>query len=164
LAVNIWFSSTKPGPEIAKNPPTPETPRVLTPTEMRDSMLNSTEKLVKASWAAGNVKELKQIAGDIVWSDQKQAGYMTFRGLPANDASKETYQLWIFDKTQDKATPIDGGTFDVSKDGEVVIPIKATLKAQEPYLFAITIEKPGGVVVSKREKLAALANVETKSS
>jgi anti-sigma-K factor RskA len=89
---------------------------------------------------------------------------MRFRGLPVNDVQKETYQLWIFDKTQDKETPIDGGTFDVSSDGEVIIPINAKLKAQEPAMFAITIEKPGGVVVSKRGKVAALAMVEASSS
>ena len=88
---------------------------------------------------------------------------MRFRGLPKNDGSKETYQLWIFDKTQKKETPIDGGTFDVTTDGEVIIPINAKLKAQGPALFAITIEKPGGVVVSDRKKLAALAKVETQS-
>ena len=37
------------------------------------------------------------------------------------------------------------------------------LKALGPELFAITIEKPGGVVVSKREKIAALAKVEPQS-
>ncbi|MEQ1644812.1 MAG: anti-sigma factor, partial [Pyrinomonadaceae bacterium] len=78
-----------------------------------------------------------------------------------NDADKTCYQLWIFDKTQDKATPIDGGTFDVKTEGEVVIPITAKLKALGPEMFAITIEKQGGVVVSKREKIAALAKVET---
>jgi hypothetical protein len=31
-------------------------------------------------------------------------------------------------------------------------------------MFAITMEKPGGVVVSKREKIAAIAKVETASS
>ena len=131
---------------------------------MREDLLRTTAGLIKANWTVGNVKELKDISGDVVWSDSKQQGYMRFKGLPVNDKSKETYQLWIFDKTQDKATPIDGGTFDVAANGEVVIPIDAKLKALEPGMFAITVEKPGGVVVSKREKIAALATVETKTS
>ena len=122
-------------------------------------MLRSTAGLIKADWAPGNVKELKEIAGDVVWSDEKQKGYMRFRGLPANDKTKETYQLWIFDKVQDKATPIDGGTFDVDASGEIVIPIDAKLRAVEPGMFAVTVERPGGVVVSKREKIVALATV-----
>lgn len=164
LAVNIYITRMQPPVEVAKVPTPVETPMILTPAEMREAMLASATGLIKANWAAGNVKELKEISGDVVWSDEKQAGFMRFRGLPANDSTKETYQLWIFDKTQDKATPIDGGVFDVSAGGEVVIPIKAKLKAQEPGMFAITIEKPGGVVVSKREKIAALATVETKAS
>ena len=136
------------------------TPRVLSDAEKREEMMRSNVAMVKANWAAGNVKELSQVSGDVIWSDEKQSGYMRFKGLPKNDVSKETYQLWIFDKTQDKATPIDGGTFDVTSDGEVVIPINAKLKAQGAEMFAITIEKPGGVVVSKREKIAALAKVD----
>lgn len=163
LGVNIYITQMQPPVEVVKAPPV-ETPRILTTAEMRDAMLASTERVIKANWAAGNVKELKDVSGDVVWSDEKQAGFMRFRGLPANDRTKETYQLWIFDKTQDKATPIDGGVFDVSANGEVVIPINAKLKAQEPAMFAITIEKPGGVVVSKREKIAALATVEIKTS
>lgn len=163
LAVNIGMTRLQPAEVATVNPPV-EVPQVKTPAEMREEMLRSTAKMIKATWAAGNVKEMKEISGDVVWSDEKQSGYMRFRGLPVNDGKKETYQLWIFDKTQDKATPIDGGTFDVSADGEVVIPINAKLKAEGPEMFAITVEKPGGVVVSKREKIAALAKVETSAS
>jgi len=162
LAVNIGLTRFRPV-EVAKAPPPVEVPHVLTPAELREEMMRSTTNMIKANWAPGNVKELKQISGDIVWSDEKQVGYMRLRGLPANDPNKETYQLWIFDKTQDKATPIDGGTFDVTANGEVVIPINAKLNAQGPEMFAITVEKPGGVVVSKREKIAALAKVETQA-
>lgn len=164
LAVNIYVTRTQPPVEVAKAPTPVETPRTLSAAEMREAMLASATGIIKANWAAGNVKELKDISGDVVWSDEKQAGFMRFRGLPVNDRSKETYQLWIFDKTQDKATPIDGGVFDVAANGEVIIPINAKLKALEPGMFAITVEKPGGVVVSKREKIAALATVETKTS
>jgi len=163
LVVNIFVTrSTK--PEIAQVPPQAEVPRILTPAERREEMLRSAANMVKGEWAPGNVKEIKTISGDVVWSDEMQAGYMRFRGLPANDPHNETYQLWIFDKTQDKATPIDGGTFNVPADGEVVVPIQAKLRPQGAQMFAITIEKPGGVVVSKREKIAALAKVETRSS
>lgn len=164
LAFNLYVTRLQPTPEIARIPDPVQTPRVLTPSEMREDLLRSARAVIQANWAPGNVKELKDVSGDIVWSDERQAGYMRFRGLPVNDRAKETYQLWIFDKTQDKATPIDGGVFDVSADGEVVIPIDPKLKAVEPGMFAITIEKPGGVVVSKREKIAALATVEAKTS
>ena len=104
--------------------------------------------------------EMKNVSGDIVWSDTMQTGYMRFRGLPVNDKAKETYQLWIFDETQDEKTPIDGGTFDVDQNGEVIVPIRAKLRPKNPKMFAVTVEKPGGVVVSKREKVAALAKAQ----
>jgi len=116
-----------------------------------------------AQWGKGNVKEMEAVSGDVVWSDQKQSGYMRLKGLARNDVSKETYQLWIFDESQDAKTPIDGGTFDVNADGEVIIPIDAKLKARNPSAFAITIEKPGGVVVSDRKRVAALAPVKPAS-
>jgi len=163
LIFNVW--TTRTGPTEVAGPgktPTP-TPVKLTPEQEFAQMLAAPSGVIKANFGTGNMKDLKAVGGDVVWSDEKQAGYMRLRGLPVNDKSKETYQLWIFDKTQDKATPIDGGTFDVDRNGDVVIPIDAKLKAQGPELFAITVEKPGGVVVSKREKIAALAKVETQT-
>lgn len=161
LAANIWFTRMQPV-EQANTTTSPDAPKVLTDQQKLDELMASTGA-IKANWAAGNVKEIKTITGEIVWSDEKQAGYMRFRGLPVNDGSN-CYQLWIFDKTQKKETPIDGGVFRVTSDGEVVVPITAKLKANSPYMFAITIEKDGGVVVSDREKIAALAKVETQSS
>ncbi|MEP6787950.1 MAG: anti-sigma factor [Acidobacteriota bacterium] len=160
LAVNIGLTRFNTN-DVARNTPPVNVSRDLTAAELRDQMLQAATDTVRAAWTAGNVKELSQVVGDIVWSDEKQTGYMRIQGLPANDTAKETYQLWIFDKTQDAATPIDGGTFDIKSGGEVVIPINAKLKARGPQMFAITIEKPGGVVVSKRGKIAALAKVET---
>lgn len=161
LAVNIWFTWQKPQEQVKNSSPA-NVPNVLTPAQKRDALMSSSG-IVKANWAAGNVKEMKQVSGDVVWSDDKQEGYMLLKGLARNDTSKETYQLWIYDKTQDKKNPIDGGIFDVTADGDVVIPINAKLKASGPSMFAITIEKPGGVVVSKGEKIAVLAQVETKT-
>jgi anti-sigma-K factor RskA len=77
-----------------------------------------------------------------------------------NSPTKEQYQLWIFDKNQSDKTPVDGGVFDVTTEGEVLVSIHPKLKVQEAFLFAVTIEKPGGVVVSSRERLPLLANVD----
>ena len=50
--------------------------------------------------------------------------------------------------------------FDVTPNarGEVIIPIEAKLAVAKPKLFAITVEKPGGVVVSKRERIVLTAS------
>lgn len=98
-------------------------------------------------------------AGEVVWSNTLQKGFMVFKGLAANDPSTSQYQLWIFDKDRPESTPVDGGVFDVTGTGEVVVPIDAKLKVGEPILFAVTVEQPGGVVVSKRERIPVLAKV-----
>lgn len=97
--------------------------------------------------------------GEVIWSDSEQRGFMKFSGLGANDPTTEQYQLWIFDDTTDTATPVDGGVFDVPEgQTEIVIPIDAKIRVKEAFQFAITVEKPGGVVVSKRERIPLLAN------
>jgi Anti-sigma-K factor rskA len=163
LAANIYFTQFRPGFDSAATPPI-TVPQPPTLAQLRDEFIRSTADITKASWAAGNVKDVKQVTGDIVWSDEKQAGFMRFRGLPVKGAPEYCYQLWIFDTTQDKATPIDGGIFDVTADGEIIVPINAKLPAARPYQFALTIERHGGVVVSDRENIAALAVVETPAA
>jgi len=158
LAVNIWFTRMPERDVIVDVPPVNTPP--MTMAERRQQMMDTSADMVKANWAAGGMADMKDVSGDIVWSDAKQQGYMRLKGLPANDGTKETYQLWIFDETQDQKTPIDGGVFNVNANGEVIIPINPKLKTRNPSMFAITVEKPGGVVVSERKKMAALAKVQ----
>ena len=72
---------------------------------------------------------------------------MRLVGMPVNDPKVRQYQLWIVDPDRD-ARPVDGGVFDVTDAGEVIIPIDAKLAVSDPAAFAITVEKPGGVVKS----------------
>lgn len=95
--------------------------------------------------------------GDLVWNNERQEGFMRFEGLTPNDPAETRYQLWIFDAARDDRFPVDGGLFDVPESGEVVVPIDARLRIGEPVLFAVTIEEPGGVVVSDRERIVVLA-------
>ncbi|WP_337173645.1 anti-sigma factor [Paludisphaera sp.] len=97
-------------------------------------------------------------SGDLVWSNRRQRGFMRLRGVAANDPSQRQYQLWIFDRAQDERYPIDGGVFDINAPGEAVVPIHAPIRVREPYLFAVTVEKPGGVVVSDRDPIILLGD------
>jgi Anti-sigma-K factor rskA len=97
--------------------------------------------------------------GDIAWSDTAQRGFMRLSGLPMNDPRREQYQLWIFDKNQDPRYPIDGGVFDIARAGEVIVPIRAAIRVSDTTMFAITVERPGGVVVSSRERIVLLGEV-----
>ncbi|MEO1496302.1 MAG: anti-sigma factor [Planctomycetota bacterium] len=102
--------------------------------------------------------------GEVVWSDAEQRGYMVFHGLAANDASIEQYQLWVFDEARNAEHPVDGGVFDIAgTPGEAVaqaiVPIRTKLPVSKATLFAVTVEKPGGVVVSDRSRLPLLAQL-----
>ena len=125
---------------------------------LRAELISAAKDLVQVTWADGPTP-ISGAGGDVVWSPSQQQGFMRFRGLTMNTPTVEQYQLWIFDKNQSAQTPIDGGVFDIDSDQEVIIPIQAKLRVREAYLFAITIEKPGGVVVSSRERLPLLAAV-----
>jgi hypothetical protein len=41
----------------------------------------------------------------------------------------------------------------------VIVPITPKLRVGRPTLFAVTIEKPGGVVVSTRKRVTLVAKV-----
>ncbi|MCA9283371.1 MAG: anti-sigma factor, partial [Phycisphaerales bacterium] len=115
--------------------------------------------LVRIAWA-GQPDPLvtEGLSGEVLWSQSEQRGYMKFSGLRANDPSVEQYQLWIFDGSREH--PVDGGVFDIDDEGNAIIPINAKLAVRQPTLFAVTVEKPGGVVVSNKERIAVVAPVE----
>jgi hypothetical protein len=131
-------------------------PRVPTPGERRAELLSQAPDARTIGWSATPDPAAKGANGDVVWSEARQQGYMRIRGLAANDPKAAQYQLWIFDGKRDQAHPVDGGVFDVV-DGEVVVPIRAAIRVFEPKLFAVTVERPGGVVVSKRERIVLTA-------
>lgn len=159
LAFNVWTTRNAP-PQIVQNTPVQTTPAPPGLAQQREQLLASAKDVVTTSWTDIDPKKPFNVQGDVVWSNAEQRGYMRFRNMPVNDRAKETYQLWIFDENQDTKTPVDGGVFDVDANGDVIIPIDAKIKVQKPVMFAVTAEKPGGVVVSKREKVLAIAKVE----
>jgi len=140
--------------EVPQRPAPP--PRGPTPAEARAALLTEADDVVRLPWKPTADADALGASGDVVWSESRQVGYMRIRGLASNDPSLAQYQLWIFDGKRDARHPVDGGVFDVSGD-EVVIPIRAKLQVFLPTLFAVTVEKPGGAVVSKRERIVLTA-------
>ncbi len=86
-------------------------------------------------------------SGEVVWSEGLQRGFMRLKGVAVNDPKARQYQLWIVDPARD-THPVDGGVFDIASTGEVIVPFEARLGVRGAAAFAITAEKPGGVVVS----------------
>ncbi len=132
-------------------------PSTPTPSEARAQLLATAKDVTTLAWTATADDAAKGASGDVVWSASQQKGFMRFVGLAVNDPKALQYQLWIFDKNRDQAFPVDGGVFDITPSGEVIVPISAKLPVGEPVLFAVTVEKPGGVVVSKRERIVVTA-------
>lgn len=163
LAINLWTMRTAVSTsEIVKNPPAQITPTPLPSlVQQREQLLATAPDAVQTTWTDFNAKQPRGVTGDVVWSNALQKGFLRFRSIPANDKTRETYQLWIFDAAQNAKTPVDGGVFDVDASGDVIIPIDAKIKVQKPQMFAVTAEKPGGVVVSELGKVMAVAKIET---
>lgn len=130
-------------------------PAELSPAQARAALLESSTDLVRVSFQGTGDYELA--AGDIVWSDARQEGFMELSKLPPNDPGEAQYQLWIVDPDRDEF-PVDGGVFDVpASDQPVVIPVRSRLPVSDPTVFVITLEQPGGVVRSKQETVVAVA-------
>ena len=152
IALFTWQSRTETSPPI------------VSVADQRTALLDSgPQDLVRVQWKPGTDGDPigTQVSGDVIWSDAQQQGFMRFAGLPVNDPTQEQYQLWIFDAERDARYPVDGGVFDIeSSANEALIPIKAKIHVDKATLFAVTIEKPGGVVVSNRKRLPVLAEVK----
>lgn len=150
LALGGWWQVWKASrPSVA--------PRTTSLAEQRAQLLKQGATLTKVDWSPTQYPGMQNVTGDVVWDNQTQRGFMRFAGLQVNDPNAVVYQLWIFDAQQDERYPIDGGVFDITSTGEVIVPITAKIKVVKPTLFAITMEKPGGVVVSKRDRLVLVA-------
>jgi hypothetical protein len=127
--------------------------------DARRAALLQQEAALKPIPFAGTTGDFAKAGGEVVWSDQRQEGYMTLTGIPANDPGQHQYQLWIVDPDRD-ALPVDGGVFDIpAGQDKVVIPIDSKLAVRKPAAFVITREKPGGVVKSAQEVVVAIASL-----
>ena len=133
-------------------PPSPTTE----PAAQRAALLARSDTL-KVTLGATKDPAAAGVTGDVVWDPATQRGFMHFSGLAANDPAVHQYQLWIFDGDRDNRYPVDGGVFDVPANaGDIVIPIRAALMVHKPAAFAVTVEQPGGAVVSSRDHVVVL--------
>jgi hypothetical protein len=137
-------------PPVALRPPPPST------AEQRAALLAKAESL-KINFGATKDPAAAGVSGDVVWDPATQRGFLRLVGLAANDPAVHQYQLWIFDARRDQRYPVDGGVFDIPVNAtEVLVPIRAALPVLSAKAFAVTVEKPGGVVVSGRQHVVVL--------
>ena len=77
--------------------------------------------------------------------------YKTIRRL------EEAGLVTVLQTERDQRYPVDGGLFDVPANApEILVPIRAAVPVHAVKAFAVTIERPGGVVVSARDHVVAL--------
>jgi anti-sigma-K factor RskA len=154
LAVAGWWPRLQDGRDV-------EVPQAAVGVEEAREQLLARNTAMQREWKPTEDPAARGVTGDVVWDPKAQTGYMRFRGLPTNNPQELQYQLWIFDATRGDQYPVDGGVFNIpaNSDGEVVVPILARIPIRDPALFAVTIEKPGGSVVSSRERIVVVAPV-----
>ena len=94
------------------------------------------------------------------WPEIRKGDYLKdvykmgqFDVVTSTEKYKNQYQVWILDPLNHKQ-PVDGGVFDVTQsDKTMIIPINPKLPISKAVGFAITLEQPGGVVVSNQPLL-----------
>jgi len=127
----------------------------------------SANDIASAPWApfndltTGAPPEQPSVSGHVKWSESKQTGFISFKGLKPNDPSAEQYQLWIIDR-RGLGQRISGALFNAAPDpktGEVIVPIDPRIAVDNASIFAVTIEPPGGVWVSDMSRRVVLAKL-----
>lgn len=157
IAGAIWFNR----PQVAP-PPAPQTEPTL--VERADDLADDPDTIVVAFNAAGAL-EGRENPGDLVWNPRLQTGFLRVRALDPNKPDENQYQLWIFDKQREEYA-VDGGVFNVADalpvddQGRTIIPFTPALRVGDPAAFAVTVERPGGVVVTDQTGLVLLAPVD----
>lgn len=104
--------------------------------------------------------EQRDVAGDVVWNDELEQGYLRFVGLKVNDPGVEQYQVWVIDE-RGMEQKVSGGVFNASADGEVIVPIHPGIDVRRVALFAVTIEEPGGTWVPSLKRRVVVAPRES---
>ena len=137
------------------NLPRPSPPVQSPVTSIEDQLVGSpSARFVNANHPLG-----RGASGRVVWDSTRQAGYLDLQGLASTDPRKGVYQLWIFDDERDERYPVDGGIFSIDGSSKsTIIPIRPAIEVKRPTLFAVTLEPPGGVVVSDRQRILLTAS------
>lgn len=113
----------------------------------------------------GRIESPKPI-GEFVWNSREQRGFLRLQRFDANNPDQAQYQGWFFDAKRDPNYPVSAGLFNVAPtvdrqlrdcDGALLVPIKPDLPIGDLDAFAVTVERPGGVVVTDKKGLVLLA-------
>ncbi|MCU0982601.1 MAG: anti-sigma factor [Pirellulaceae bacterium] len=129
-----------------------------TTAQLRDQLLASAPDVLHIRLVSGNESAAEQARGEIVWSRERQLGYLCLRGLPRTEPSNTQYQLWIVDAGPMTSGLVDGGVFNTEQEaGELILPIQGNFLVPHWRMLVISVETPGGGLTGKSFSLLARA-------
>jgi anti-sigma-K factor RskA len=91
-------------------------------------------------------------SANVFWDSTNSSVYLVVKNMPQLPNDKQ-YQLWALIDNK----PKDLGTFDATKDDNIILKMSDTKKAQA---FAITIEKKGGVASPTLDSLQSMGKTQ----
>jgi Anti-sigma-K factor rskA len=148
LAIVGWWPRIAPAPSYAK--------------QRQEMMVHVPDRIV-IPWNPGPDPTGHNASGDVVWSPSLKKGFIRVRGMAVNDPKREQYQLWVGDENQPK--PIDCGVFNVADStSDLILPIHAKLPVTGATLFAVTVERPGGMVEPDLKRLSVAVDPSKATS
>jgi hypothetical protein len=103
--------------------------------------------LVAGSDASGTVA-----SGELAWVASDERGTLRVRGL-APSAPGEEYEAWIVDSTRDGEVAVPLGHF-AAGGSETVLDVRSPVQIAAARRLVVTVERAGGVLVSKRSRVA----------
>lgn len=113
--------------------------------QMREQLLASATDVLRIKLVASEGEGAVQITGDIVWSGQRQAGFVRLSGLKTNDRAQSRYQLWIIDNNAPGNEFVNGGVFNVDDTTrELILPIQPSHFIRQPRMFLFSMEPLDG--------------------
>ena len=96
----------------------------------------------KLAWAPWENPEIPGVSGSVVWNQSAQKGYMTFKGLPANDPAKGVERIQaVLDPHCLAGVTIQAADKLDARPG----PAKAALAEQGWRAFLVKVANPSGV-------------------
>ncbi len=91
-------------------------------------------------------------SGELAWSASDQRGTLRVRGLSPS-APGEEYEAWIVGSTRDGDVAVPLAHF-AGGGPEIAIDVRSPLQVEAARRLVVTVERAGGVLVSRRSRVA----------
>ena len=104
-------------------------------------ILNQTD-VINTNWLHTLNPLVKNVEGQIAWSNLLQKGVMEFIGLP-EIKDNQKYQLWIYDLTGKDTKPIFSTEFSESSSETLLLPFSSKELIKSPFKFELKLKTEG---------------------